>query len=113
MNRVAWEPGKLRALGCESFKDFLNEHSPFSYGRSRFLMRLAAAIPAQNRSGLTSDHGELLLRIGKARSQALFRTEQISLDGIMLDLKEILLLSRVETRRLIRKLREEKGGAKA
>ena len=113
LNWVAREPGKLRALGYENFKDFLNQHCPFSYGRSRFLMRLAAAIPAQNRSGLTSDHGELLLSIGKARRQALFRSERISLDGRMLDLKEILRLSRVETRRLIRKAREEKGGAKA
>jgi hypothetical protein len=113
LNRVAREPGKLRALGYEGFKDFLNEHSPFSYGRSRFLMRLAAAIPAQNRSGLTSDHGELLLSVGKAGRQALFRSDRISLDGRMLDLKDILRLSRVETRRLIRKAREEKGGAKA
>jgi hypothetical protein len=113
LNRVAREPGKLRALGYENFKDFLNQHSPFSYGRSRFLMRLAAAIPAQNRSGLTSDHGELLLSIGKARREALFRTERVSLDGRILDLKEISRLTRVETRRLIRKTREEKGGAKA
>jgi hypothetical protein len=113
LNRVAREPGKLRALGYESFKDFLSEHSPFSYGRSRFFMRLAAAIPAQNRSALTSDHGELLLSVGKARREALFRTERISLDGRTLDLKEILRLSRVEARRLIRKAREENGGAKA
>lgn len=113
LNRMAREPGKLRALGYESFKDFLNQQSPFSYGRSRFLMRLAAAIPAQNRSGLTSDHGELLLSMGKSRRQALFRTERISLDGRIVDLKEILRLSRVETRRLIRKAREEKSGAKA
>ncbi len=113
LNRIAREPTKLRALGYENFNDFLNEHSPFSYGRSRFLMRLAAAIPMQNRSGLTSDHGELLLSVGKARREALFRTERIFLDGRMLDLKEISRLSRVETRRLIRKAREEKGGAKA
>ena len=113
LNRVAREPGKLRALGYESFNDFLNDHSPFSYGRSLFLMRLAAAIPSQNRSGLTSDHGELLLSVGKSRREALFRSERVSLDGRMLDLKEILRLSRVETRRLIRKSREEKGGAKA
>jgi hypothetical protein len=113
LNRVARERGKLRALGYERFKDFLNDHSPFSYGRSRFLMRLAAAIPAQNRSGLTSDHGELLLRMGKARREALFRTERVSLDGRMLDLKDISRLTRVETRRLIRKTREEKGGAEA
>ena len=113
LNWVAREPGKLRALGYESFKDFLNEHSPFSYGRSRFLMRLAATIPAQKRSGLTSDHGELLLSMGKTRREALFRTERISLDGRTLNLEEILRLNRVETRRLIRKVREEKGGAKA
>jgi hypothetical protein len=113
LNWVAREPGKLRALGYESFKDFLNEHSPFSYGRSRFLMRLAAAIPTQNRSGLTSDHGELLLNVGKARREALFRSDRISLDGRMLDLKDILRLSRIETRTLIRKAREEKSGAQA
>jgi len=113
LNRLAREPAKLRAFGCESFKVFLNEHSPFSYGRSRFLMRLAAAIPAQNRAGLTSDHGELLLSVGKARREALFRSNRISLDGRVLDLKEISRLSRVETRRLIRKAREEKGGAQA
>jgi len=113
LNRLARESGKLRTLGYETFKDFLSEHSPFSYGRSRFLMRLAAAIPTQNRSRLTSDHGELLLAVGKARREALFRNERISLDGRMLDLTEILRLSRVETRRLIRNAREEKGGAKA
>jgi hypothetical protein len=113
LNRVAREPGRLRAFGCESFKDFLNEYSPFSYGRSRFLMRLAAAIPAQKRAGLTSNCGELLLSLGKARREALFRSDRISLDGRILDLKEILRLSRVETRRLIRKAREEKGDAKA
>jgi hypothetical protein len=113
LNRVAREPGRLKALGCDSLKDFLKEHSPFSYGRSRFLMRLAAAIPAQNRPGLTSDCGELLLSIGKATREALFRSDRISLDGRMLDLKELVRLSRVETRRLIRKAREEKGGAKA
>jgi hypothetical protein len=113
LNWVVREPGKLRALGYETFKDFLNEHSPFSYGRSRFLMRLAAAIPPQKRERLTSDHGELLLSIGKAQREALFRSDRISLDGKMLAFKEVLRLSRVETRRLIRKAREEKGGAKA
>ena len=113
LNRIAREPTRVRTLGYETFKDFLNQHSPFSYGRSRFLMRLAATIPAQNRSGLTSDHGELLLSVGKARREALFRTEQIPLDGRTFDLKEISRLSRVETRRLIRKAREEKGGTKA
>ncbi len=113
LNRLAREPGRLKVLGYDSFKDFLKEQSPLSYGRSRFLMRLAAAIPAQNRSGLTSDYGEFLLSIGKARREALFRNDRISLDGRILDLKEILRLSRVETRRLIRKAREEKGGAQA
>ena len=61
LNQLAREPEKLKVLGYENFKYFLNEHSPFSYGRSRFLMRLAAAIPAKKRAGLTSDHGELLL----------------------------------------------------
>ena len=51
LNRLAREPGRLEALGYESFRVFLKRASPFSYGRSRFLMRLAAAIPAQNRLG--------------------------------------------------------------
>jgi hypothetical protein len=113
LNRLAREPGRLRALGCDSLKDFLKERSPLSYGRSRFLMRLAAAIPAQNRSGLTSDYGELLLSIGKAKREALFRGQRISVDGKEFDFKELIGLSRIEMRRLIRKAREEKGGAKA
>ncbi len=113
LNRLAREPGRLKALGCDSLKDFLKERSPLSYGRSRFLMRLAAAIPPQKREGLTSDQGEFLLTIGKARREALFRSERLSLDGKMLDLKELVRLSRLETRRLVRKAREDKGGAQA
>lgn len=113
LNRVAHESAKLRALGYEGFKDFLNEHSPFSYGRSRFLMRLAAAIPAQKRAGLTSDHGELLLTIGKAKREALFRDQRISVDGREFDLKDLRGLNRTEARRVVRKAREDKGGAQA
>jgi len=113
LNRLAREPGRLKALGCDSLKDFLKGRSPFSYGRSRFLMRLAAAIPAEKREGLTSDQGELLLSIGKVRREVLFRGQRISLDGREIEFKELLGLSRVETRRLIRKVREEKGGAEA
>jgi hypothetical protein len=113
LNRLAREPGKLKALGCDSVQGFLKERSPFSYGRSRFLMRLAATIPAQKRKGLTSDHGELLLSIGKASREALFRGQRISIDGREFDLKDLESLSRVETRRLIQKAREEKRGAKA
>jgi len=71
-------------------------------------MRVAGAIPSEKRAGLTSDHGELLLNIGRAKREALFRGEHISLDGRMIDLKELVRLSRVETRKLIRKAREEK-----
>ena len=113
LNRLAREPSRLKTLGYDSLKHFLKERSPLSYGRSRFLMRLAAAIPSQKREGLTSDQGELLLSIGKAKRQALFRSDRISLDGRMLDLKELGRLSRDETRRLIRKTREEQGGAQA
>ena len=113
LNRLAREPGRLKAIGYETLKNFLKAESPFSYGRSRFLMRLAAAIPSHKRAGLTSDHGELLLSVGKATREALFRGHRISLGGRMLDLEELVGLSRVETRRLIRKAREEKGGAKA
>ena len=108
LNKLAREPVRLKSLGYESFKGFLKEKSPLSYGRSRFLMRVAGAILSEKRAGLTSDHGELLLRIGKTKREALFRGEHISLDGRMIDLKELVRLSRVETRKLIRKAREEK-----
>ncbi len=113
LNRLAAEPGRLKALGCAGLKNFFKERSPFSYGRSRFLMRLAAAVPPQKREGLTSDQGELLLRVGKARRETLLRGDRISLDGRTLGLKEIAGLDRVEARRLIRKAREEKRGAQA
>jgi hypothetical protein len=113
LNRLAREPGRLKALGCDSLRVFLKERSPFSYGRSRFLMRLAAAIPQEKRGDLTSDQGELLLSIGKASREALFRGQRISVDGREFDLKELLDLSRIETRRLIQKAREEKRGAQA
>jgi hypothetical protein len=103
LNPLEREPGRLKALGCDSLKDFLKERSPLSYGRSRFLMRLAAAIPPQKRAGLTSDHGELLLTIGKAKREALFRGQRISVDGREFDLKDLRGLNRPETRRLIRK----------
>ena len=89
-------------------KDFLRERSPISYGRSRFLMRLAAAIPPQKRAGLTSDQGELLLSIGKARREVLFGGQWISVDGREFDLKDLVGLSRVKTRRLIQKAKDEK-----
>ena len=113
LNRLAREPGRLKALGYDSLKDFLKEQSPLSYGRIRFLMRLAAAIPPQKRAGLTSDQGEFLLTIGKAKREALFRGQRISVDGREFDLKDLRGLNRTETRRLIRKAREEKGGAQA
>jgi hypothetical protein len=113
LNRLAREPGRLKALGYDSLRVFLKERSPFSYGRSRFLMRLAAAIPPQRRAGLTSDQGDVLLSIGKASREVLFCGQRISVDGREFDLKELLDLSRIETRRLIQKAREAKRGAKA
>ena len=113
LNRLAREPGRLKTLGCDSLKDFFKERSPLSYGRSRFLMRLAAAIPPQKREGLTSHQGEFLLTIGKAKREALFRGQRISVDGREFDLKGLRGLNRTETRRLVRKAREEKGGAQA
>ncbi|GEM_PF-3208656 len=113
LNRLAAEPARLKALGCDGLKDFLKERSPFSYGRSRFLMRLAAAIPPQKREGLTSDQGELLLSVGKTRRETLLRGDRVSIDGRTLGLREIAGLGRVEARRLIRKAREEKRGAQA
>jgi hypothetical protein len=113
LNRLAREPGRLKILGYENLRVFLKERSPFSYGRSRFLMRLAAAIPAQKREGLTSDHGELLLNIDQKKRQALFRGERISIDGKQFDFKQLIALSRYETRKLIGTLREEKRGTQA
>jgi hypothetical protein len=113
LNQVAREPGRLTILGYDNLRAFLKERSPFSDGRSHFLMRLAAAIPAQKREGLTSDHGELLLSIGQKKREALFRGERISIDGKQLDFKQLVTLSRDETRKLIRKLREEKRGTQA
>jgi len=107
------EPGRLKILGYDNLRSFLKHRSPFSYGRSRFLMRLAAAIPAQKREGLTSDHGELLLSIGQKKREALFRGERISIDGKHFDFKQLITLNRDETRRLIRKVREEKRGTQA
>lgn len=113
LNRLAREPASLKILGYDNLRVFLKEHSPFSYGRSRFLMRLAAAIPAQKREGLTSDHGDLLLNIDQKKRQALFRGESISIDGKPFDVKQIIGLSRDETRKLVRKVREEKRGTQA
>ena len=113
LNRLAREPGRLKLLGYDNLRVFLKERSPFSYGRSRFLMRLAAAIPAQRREGITSDHGELLLSIGQKKREALFRGERISIDGKQFDFKQLITLNRDEARRLIRRVREEKRGTQA
>jgi len=113
LNRFAREPGRFKLLGCDNLRSFLKHRSPFSYGRSRFLMRLAAAIPAQKREGLTSDHGELILNHDQKKRQALFRGEKISVDGKQFDFKQLIALSRHETRTLIRKVREEKRGTQA
>ena len=94
LNRLAREPARLKILGYDNLRIFLKERSPFSYGRSRFLMRLAAAIPAQKREGLTSDHGELLLNIDQKKRQALFRGESISIDGKSVDFKQLITLNR-------------------
>lgn len=112
-NWLERDPGRLKALGYDSLSAFLRKRSPYSYGRARFLMRLAAAIPPEKRKGLTSDQGELLLSVGRETREALFRGERISLDGGELDFAEILLMSRSQVRRLIRKVREEKRGIDA
>jgi hypothetical protein len=113
LNRLAREPGRLKILGYDNLRAFLKERSPFSYGRSHFLMRLAAAIPAQEREGLTSDQGEMLLSFGQKRRESLFRGERISIDGKNFNFEQLITLNRDETRRLIRKLREEKRGTQA
>jgi hypothetical protein len=113
LNRLAREPGRLKILGYDNLRAFLKERSPFSYGRSHFLMRLAAAIPAQKREGLTSDHGELFLSIGQKKRETLFGGERISIDGKQFEFKQLIALNRDETRRLNRKVREEKRGTQA
>jgi hypothetical protein len=113
LNRFAREPGRFKLLGCDNLRAFLKHRSPFSYGRSRVLMRLAAAIPASKREGLTSDHGELLLNIDQKKREALFRGERISIDEKQFDFKQLIALTRHETRRLIGKLRKEKRGTQA
>jgi hypothetical protein len=113
LNRLAREPRRLKILGYDNLRVFLKERLPFSYGRGRFLMRLAAVIPARERDGLTSDHGEMLLSIGQKKREALFRGERISIDGKQFEFKQLITLNRDETRRLIRKVREENRGAQA
>ena len=113
LNRLAREPARLKILGYDNLRVFLKERSPFSYGRSRFLMRLAAAIPAQKRERLTSDHGELLLNMDQKKRQALFRGESVSIDGKSVDFKQLITLNREQARWLIRKVREEKRGTQA
>lgn len=106
-NRLEREPERLKAMGYQTISDFLKNRSPFSYGRSRFLMRLAAAIPGEKREGLTSDQGEFLLRITSQTRERLFRGDSVSIDEEEIALKELRLKSRPEIRRLIRKLREK------
>jgi hypothetical protein len=113
LNRLAREPGRLKGLGHDSLRAFLRIGSPFSYGRSRFLMRLAAAIPVENRTSLTSDHGELLLKIGQKKRQVLFRGERIVVNGEEFDLRQLTALNRDKARKLIRSMRKEQRGTQA
>jgi len=113
LNRLAREPGRLKSLGHDSLRAFLRSGSPFSYGRSRFLMRLAAAIPVENRASLTSDHGELLLKLGQKKRAALFRGERIVVNGEEFDLRQLTALNRDKARNLIRSMRKEQRGTQA
>lgn len=113
LNRLAREPGRLKALGYDSLPTFLRNGSPFSYGRSRFLMRLAAAIPVENRTSLTSDHGDLLLKIGQKKRAALFGGERIVIDGQEFDLHQLTSLNRDKVRNLIRSTRKDQRGTEA
>jgi hypothetical protein len=106
-NRLERDPGKLMAFGYESMSAFLKKRSPFSYGRARFLMRLAAAIPPERREGLTGDQGEFLLSIGWERRETLFRGGSISVDGHEITFDDLKLLGRRQVRELIHRVREE------
>jgi hypothetical protein len=110
LNRSAREPNRLKSLGHDNLRWFLRNGSPFSYGRSRFLMRLAAAIPVANRTELTSDHGELLLKISQKKRQALFRGQQIVINGVEFDLRQLIDFNRDKIRSLIRALRKDRSG---
>ena len=57
--------------------------------------------------------GEFLLSIGREKKETLFRGEPISVDGEGLEFGQLLLMSRSQVRRLIRKVREEKRGNNA
>ena len=109
-NRMERDPGKLMAFGYENISAFLKKRSPFSYGRARFLMRLAAAIPPEKREGLTSDQGEFLLSIGRERRERLFRGGSISVDGHEVTFEDLRLLGRRQVREVIHKVRDKKRG---
>ncbi len=106
-NRMERDPGKLIAFGYENISAFLKKRSPFSYGRARFLMRLAAVIPPEKREGLTSDQGEFLLSIGRERRERLFKGGAVSVDGHELTFDALKLLGRRQVREVIHKVREE------
>lgn len=110
-NYLKRDPGKLRVLGYESLPALLKKGSPLSYGRTRLLMRLAAAIPPERRRGLTGDQGEFLLRAGRELRERLFRGETISIDGATIVLSDLQAMSRSQARELIKKLkrREQHG----
>jgi hypothetical protein len=76
-------------------------------------MRLAAAIPIQTRPGLTSDHGELLLKVGQKKRASLFRGERIVIDGQAIDLRQLTTFNRDKVRSLIRSMRKEQRGTQA
>jgi len=106
-NYLKRDPGKLRVLGYESFPALLKKGSPLSYGRVRLLMRLAAAIPSERRRGLTGDQGEFLLRAGRELRERLFRGETISIDGQTIALSDLQVMSRLQVRDLIKKLKDK------
>ena len=72
MNRLAREPGRLKALGCDSLRVFHMERSPISYGRGRFLMRLAAAIPPEKRGGSHERSGRASLERRESKKRSAF-----------------------------------------
>ena len=109
-NRMEREPGKLMAFGYESLPAFLKKRSPFSYGRARFLMRLAASIPPERREGLSSDQGEFFLSVGRERRERLLRGASISVDGHEVTFDDLKVMGRRQVRSLIYKVRHRRDG---
>jgi hypothetical protein len=90
LNQVAREPKKLRAIGYENFKYFLNEHSLFRTAEVDSSCAWPRQFPQKTEQGLPAITASFFLSVGKARREALFRGQRISVDGREFDFKELI-----------------------